>query len=93
MACSFQRGVRVRINDDAVEPSHIEYAKCFDAAASCDCYLPKSNAYNGTAVASIVGVSANNNFCAVDISMGQKVLAADIQLQYTYPYFVANLFF
>jgi hypothetical protein len=73
MACSFRRGVvRVRINDDAIEPSHIEYAKRFDAAASCDCYLPEeSNAYNGTAVASIVGGSANNNVCAVGISMGQ----------------------
>jgi hypothetical protein len=79
MACSFGRGVRFRIHNDYVEPSHIEYAKRFDTADFFACYLFKeSNADNGTTVVSIVGGSANNNSCAVGISMGRLWVFSDL---------------
>lgn len=70
----FGNGVRVRINDNGVDASHLEFAGRFDIDSSCDSYLPPQQNGNslpsshGTSVAAIVGAGANNGECSVGIA-------------------------
>ena len=60
-------GVRVRVNDDGVNIDHAEFVDHYDADASCDIIYP-INTGHGTAVASIVLASADNDECSVGIA-------------------------
>jgi hypothetical protein len=60
-------GVRVRVNDDGVNVDHTEFVDRYDADASCDNIYP-TGSFHGTAVASIVLASANNNECSVGVA-------------------------
>ncbi len=65
-------GVRVRVNDNGVDSSHVEFEGRFDIDGSCDLYDPQeldtSGASHGTTVAGIIGAAANNDECSVGIA-------------------------
>ena len=63
-------GVRVRINDDGVDPEHDEYKDRFEVQDSCQDYKALNGDFHGTAVASIVGAKGGNNLCSVGIAPG-----------------------
>jgi hypothetical protein len=67
-------GIRVRINDGGVNPTHVEFGSRFDINGSCtdDYYAAVSESSSSsdidnhaTAVAAIVGGQANNGECSV----------------------------
>lgn len=65
------KGVRVRVNDNGVDVQHADFAKKFDADASCEWYTPISNEKDhGTSCASIAVAHANNGECSVGIASG-----------------------
>lgn len=73
----FGTGIRVRINDDGVDSTNVEFKDRFDVNASCDIYEPETGQTNnvqeddhGTAVASIVGGGGNNGVCGVGVAPG-----------------------
>lgn len=78
-------GVRVRINDNGIDSSHVEFAGRFDSASSCPNSSPDPNSEqvgHGTAVAGIVGAAAGNGECSVGIAPKVTLSACNI---YSYP--------
>lgn len=82
----FGRGVKVRINDNGVNGSHLEFLNRFDLAASCsspdpDSNLDKMGSSHGTLVASIVAAAANNAECAVGIAPETTISSCNVFLE------------
>mmetsp|Transcript_29477 Transcript_29477/g.33081 ORF Transcript_29477/g.33081 Transcript_29477/m.33081 type:complete len:892 (-) Transcript_29477:118-2793(-) len=72
----FGKGVRVRINDEGIDPTHPEFLNRIDANASCAAdrsdgmggSLNDGGTKHGMIVASIIGATGNNNNCGVGIA-------------------------
>lgn len=73
-------GIGIRINDDGVDVSHLDFESKFDTASSCQFYTPvqldQKNGH-GTAVASIAAASANTS-CSVGVAPGARVSSVRI---------------
>lgn len=63
-------GVRVRVNDNGVNPNHEEFADRFDLDASCEVVGPidENGGWHGTAVAGIVAAGSDNSKCSVGVA-------------------------
>jgi subtilisin family serine protease len=74
-------GVRVRVNDNGVDSSHVELTGRFDTAGSCTNFAPQTDdpkIDHGTSVAGIVGAAANNGVCSVGIAPSVTISACNV---------------
>ena len=74
-------GIGIRINDDGVDATHVEFSSKFDVGSSCSVYTPvvaddKHN--HGTTCATIAGGSGNNGACAVGIAPNAIISACRV---------------
>jgi subtilisin family serine protease len=74
-------GIGIRINDDGVDATHVEFNAKFDINSSCSEYTPivaddKHN--HGTTCAAIAGGRGNNGACAVGIAPNAIISACRV---------------